>query len=404
MNIARIAFISHPHHRGGVTSWMVDAAIECVNQGLETYFITIEPSTSYISAKDRASLYSMLQDVNNLNLITQKNGLEFDLGSIGFKIKQYTKLISKLPLGTPIIVSDDELVWMAAATMADKFPLVGVLHSDEEKYYKLADCYENYVSLFVSVSNRVKSNAKSRLKLNKPHYVIPCGIRLQSFKSQQTRQSNKILWLGRVEEFQKRTSDIVKIAMNLKSVGIDFKIEVVGQGVDFAKLLVKIEENDLQDKVQLKGWRNKEYIANALSQSKILLQTSNFEGMSVAVMEALASGSRVVSTKVSGVEDLEHDEDAQNVVKLYDIGDIQAASNLIAEILKDQQDYSNQAFLLAKKNYSIESCMKRYFSAVENIMPTEKSLHFKHNIKSSWLFSWSLANFRFWKHRIKSIF
>jgi len=151
----------------------------------------------------------------------------------------------------------------------------------------------------------------------------------------------------------------------------------------------------------LLGWKNKDEIAGLMANASVLLQTSNFEGMSVAVMEALASGCLVVSTRVSGVEDLETDAEAQNVVLLYDVGDVATGAQLVSKCLNlTDPVLLLQARAIAAKYYSIEGCMQAYRLFYDQLQPGTKALPLPDKIKET-VKSMVLGNVRYLRWRIK---
>lgn len=362
----KITLICHPYHRGGVTSWMVDFFNLGVNQKKNISFLTLDPKEQFISAKDRPKIIEML-DPSGM-LIKQEVGYTFELGLRNFKIETYRNLIlTYVPKGSVLIPSDDEVIWAACASVAADYIFCGVLHSDDAYYYNLYEKYNTYTAAMVSVSERIQR----KLSNLQNGYVIPCGIPLDKFDYKQTKK-NQIAWIGRLEEYQKRVSDIIPITKKILQNYPNWKFYIVGNGAEYENIKTQIEEQDLNDSVYLVGWKESDFIRNLLSESKILLQTSNFEGMSVAMMEALGSGCQILSTEVSGVEDLNSHIGAKDIVETYPIGDIEKAyDGFLGLIHSDQNGLAKKASDLAKAEFSIEACFKKYGKVFENLKTTQ---------------------------------
>src|SRR6478735_1405636 len=275
-----IVFLCHPYHRGGVTEWMVNAAIEVSSRNINSYFITVTPEPDFISSGGKPKIVTKLSDKKEIQLIAPQAGYEFELGTEEFRALVYRNLILKnIPEGTPVIVSDDSSVWLAAASLADSYPLIGVLHSDDSQYYNLVKRFKDYVTVFIAVSNRiVKTLEKNKFSDAYKIKVIPCGINTKFYQRDQSdnRSLVNIVWVGRIEERQKRITDIPLIALALRKAGIDFIISVLGNGADADLLKGMIQEEGLEDHVQLHGWVNAEVVAQWYKRSDLLLQTSNF--------------------------------------------------------------------------------------------------------------------------------
>lgn len=398
-----IVFLCHPYHRGGVTSWMAEIAKESARQQIKTYFVTVEPRSPFISSGNRPAIVELLGNniKDNLSIISTPVGFEFELGNDIYKSSVYQQLIlDKVPKGTPIVVSDDFAVWQAAALMANEYPMIGVLHSDEQAYYSLADRFMPYVSKFAAVSKRVAG------KVNIPDLdiaVIPCGIKTDLFAGKSNTSKNevlKIIWVGRVEEYQKRVSDIPLIVKKLIETGIPVQLKVLGTGPESDWLSASIESNGLQNQIEMLGWQSSSNIVKLLSESDLLLQTSNFEGMSVAVMEALAAGCGIVSSRVSGVEDYETDTLAANCMRLYEIGDINAAVLVITEMHKLERETVQQAAKqLAAKEFSIQACLQKYIHIIHDAVPSESALAHEPRLRI-YIKSHFLAILRIVKYRL----
>lgn len=393
-----IAFVCHPYHRGGVTSWMKDVFLEASRQNLGTAFITVKPKKAFISGGNRPNMVSFIDSPNHVFFKTV--GLDFELGTLDHRVSVYRKLIEKhVSKGAILIPSDDEACWKACCQLSHLYKVIGVLHSDDTAYYDIFEKYGKFLSGAVSVSNRIKNHSSDSSQII-PHVVIPCGIPLAEFVVG-PKTKNIISWIGRIEEEQKRVRDIPKIALDLNSHFEDWKMHVYGDGGQLAELRSQTISHKLENKLFFHGWTASDVLKSKLKNSKVLLQTSNYEGMSVAVMEALASGCKIVSSEVSGVEDLSADPLSKGVVFLYPIGNIdQAKKQLVSALQDDNSEYPVRARNLAEKYYSISSCLNAYLefgkSLEMNPNPYPISIAMKFNSQ----ISTSLAKVRYLKYKL----
>ena len=93
--------------------------------------------------------------------------------------------------------------------------------------------------------------------------------------------------------------------------------------------------------------------------SQIYLMSSDYEGLPQTVLEAMAAGLPIISTKAGGVIDVV--EDGQNGL-LVDCGDQAALSKAMEKLLLSPElckQFSERSVMLAQK-YSIESCAAQY--------------------------------------------
>ena len=372
----KIAFLCHPYHRGGVTRWMADAAAAFAEAGKEVYFVTVEPTKAFFSAKGRDTLLQLLAAQNSkAHILSAKVSYEFEFGTPEYRAFIYKKLLAQLPAGTPVIVSDDAVVWASATAMCATYPVIAVLHSDEAHYYALATKYQQQVAFFTCVSERVHRTVQARL----PHYniehiaTIPCGIKLPAYKpTADNTDTLNLVYAGRITDYQKRAGDLVKICVELAKSDTKFQLRVIGDGDAKETIEKKISEARLQQQVTFYGWLPQQEVAAHLAASDVLLLTSDFEGTPIAMMEALAEGCGLVGTRVSGIEDYEHHALAPDCYRVYEVGNIADAVSKIKEIAAVPKAIRQLAARqLASAEFSMDICLARYEQAIGmiNIVP-----------------------------------
>jgi glycosyltransferase involved in cell wall biosynthesis len=100
----------------------------------------------------------------------------------------------------------------------------------------------------------------------------------------------------------KRWDRLLQAGGKLMNSGTSFKIQLVGEGPDRARLEAVCQRWNICQSVAFLGTRAD--VAGLLGQSSFLVLASQFEGCPNAVMEAMASGRAVVSTDVGDVQEL----------------------------------------------------------------------------------------------------
>lgn len=83
--------------------------------------------------------------------------------------------------------------------------------------------------------------------------------------------------------------------------GVDIRLDVVGQGPALDQVRYVIDDLNLQERVHLLGKRTPDQVATHLSESDVFVHSSSSEGISNAVLEAMASGLAVVCTDCGGM-------------------------------------------------------------------------------------------------------
>jgi glycosyltransferase involved in cell wall biosynthesis len=110
------------------------------------------------------------------------------------------------------------------------------------------------------------------------------------------------------------------------------RLVVVGEGELRAELEARIAARQVGAMVRLVGARPPDEIPAWLAAADLFVLSSHYEGMSLAVMEAMAAGCPPVVTRVSGTAELVPDADHGRVVAP---GDAEGLAGAIAELLAD---------------------------------------------------------------------
>lgn len=409
-NNSSIAFVCQPYHRGGVTRWMVDMAVEYAKRNLNVYFVTVQPQKRFISAPKAETMIELLQTAGYKGkIVSEPVNYVFELSSNNYKAGIYKKLIAaNIPKDTPIILSDDYAVWQGTCALGVDYKILSVIHcSISEFYYNQTRFFKKQLSGVVTVSNRCTNKLGD---FDLPVLTQPCGI---PFEIQDSRHKTQdvidvsllktpylvFTWAGRMENAQKRVTDIVLIAKKLKEQGVDFVINMVGEGSAKAEMQTQVSQFNLQDSFVFHGWQSKAFIEQLLQQTHIYLLPSNYEGYPVAVMEAFANGCVVVSSRVSGIEDLEKEADTQNVLKVFEIGDVNAAVEEIIALQKvDFSTLKVEANKVAQKYFSIENCADNYLNFIQSLEKPQdlQNADFNVNVAKEFV----LASIRLLKYKI----
>ena len=133
---------------------------------------------------------------------------------------------------------------------------------------------------------------------------------------------------------------------------------VVGDGELREQLERRVRELDVEDTVELLGARPPDEVPGWLAVADVFVLPSHYEGLSLAVMEAMASGLPVVVSDVSGSAELVPTADDGRVVRP---GDAQGLAAAVDELLADpglRRRIGGRAHERAQR-YSWEECFAR---------------------------------------------
>ena len=132
--------------------------------------------------------------------------------------------------------------------------------------------------------------------------AIPNGISLKAyandFKPFEDRTID-FLFMGRLG-IEKGTDNLLKSLKRIKAEGKYFRCVLAGDGPvqDYSQW---VNEAQMGEQVTFAGWVKGKQKRELLQNSRILLLPSRHEGMPMSILEAMAFGEAVISTRVGGI-------------------------------------------------------------------------------------------------------
>lgn len=140
---------------------------------------------------------------------------------------------------------------------------------------------KSFIPLFLSLT-KVSNSKKIEAIPNPLTIPIDSAFISNGF----SYKKNEIIYVGRLEENQKKITRILDIWEELYQSNDDWKMKIIGDGPDKEMLIAYVKDKRLKN-VSFEGFQNPlEYYRSA----KILLLTSDYEGFGLVITEAMAHG------------------------------------------------------------------------------------------------------------------
>lgn len=127
---------------------------------------------------------------------------------------------------------------------------------------------------------------------------------ISKIKKDSNNYNYDVVFLGRLNNI-KDPLRILDIFNNIYEKDNKVKMAFIGDGELKESLINKIKELNLQENISVLGYIKNPY--KILSQSKVLIMASKYEGTPMCVLESMALGIPVVSTPVDGIKDIIED-------------------------------------------------------------------------------------------------
>lgn len=157
------------------------------------------------------------------------------------------------------------------------------------------------------------------------------------------------------------------LIMAAKQLGdIDFNIRLIGDGPLRTELQDLVAKNDLLGKVIFVGELDRASVLKEMQQAEALILSSSYENCPLSILEALACGKPVISTKSGGAEELLTSENGQ----LADVGDSDGLAKSMIGLVERSISYESEnirkKFLRAfGSGMAIEQLRNHYTSLIE---------------------------------------
>jgi len=197
--------------------------------------------------------------------------------------------------------------------------------------------------------------------------VIPNGIDLDRFSPTGKAESSDILRLLTVGRLSvtKRVEILIDAARILHNDGYNVHFTIVGGGKLEQELRQIVLETNLSDIIEITGRMDAEKMPQVYRQNDIFISASMQEGMSNAMLEAMASGLPIITTRCEGVEELIKDNGF--IVENARAEQIAAA---IRKLVADKETFRGMSTAARKQaeNFGWDKVAQKYIERYIRIM------------------------------------
>ncbi len=244
-------------------------------------------------------------------------------------------------------------------------PTVGVLHSDDSFHRGILSEFvfgklKYRLSSLVCVSRYLAEQISSMRLDDVLTARIPYGVPIPRLRSERSTEGFKIAYVGRLVEQQKRISDVVLAfcRMTREIPGSEALIFGDGEGRINAERVLHEKGKDLP--VYLLGRVESTEIQNYLLRCHAIAMLSDYEGLPIALMEAMACGVVPICLRTrSGIPELVEDGVTGLIVDDRKDGVLAAAHRLSSD-LQLWERLSRAARARIEAEYSVRECGKRW--------------------------------------------
>ena len=235
-------------------------------------------------------------------------------------------------------------------------------HNNNNKYINKIVNSSKKLDYLILVSNELAEFYKEKLK-NKKCQVYHISNVLDYLPSQKsTLEQKKLISIGRLSK-EKGYLDLLKIIKKIDNK--EWHLDIVGDGNDYVKLDNYIKENELENQVELHGFKSKKEINKLLNSSSIYLMTSLSESFGIVLIEAMSHGIPCIaySSAKGATEIITNDKNGYLIQNRNEEEYIEKLIYLMNNKEK-RQELGIEGFNSIKK-YTKEKISKEWFKLIE---------------------------------------
>ena len=273
-------------------------------------------------------------------------------------------------------------------------PLIYTEHNIQEHYHPVTKNLNkfsfNSQNLAIGVSADVSRSIKKNIDPTIPVKTVLNGVNTFRFQKDREKGFSKrkdlsipfgAVVVGTIAVFREQKSilDWVKAFKEVNKEHPDTYGIIVGAGPQKEKIQNRVHELELTKRIIMPGLQTD--TVSYFSAMDIYMMSSKFEGLPIALLEAMSMECAVVSTRAGGVTEVVRNElDGL----LCDVGDYISLAGHVKTLIKDpllQKKLQQNARERVKSDFSLETMVQQ----LENIYRTEVNLseEFKGNGKLS---------------------
>lgn len=250
-------------------------------------------------------------------------------------------------------------------------PWIFTMHSDDPDYWCVAEALppESHGGSSVCVSQFLAQQMRQRLPATNA-LVIPCGITLPAIQASFSEKPFRVVYSGRMVIHQKCIQQVIHTMIHACRASSHIEAHLIGDGPARSTCEQLAAQAGLTDRIHFYGRVPNERVQTLLQLSQAILLMSDFEGLPVALLEAMAAGVvPVVRSIESGIPELVQHERTGLLVE----NDSAKAAAALVRLSRDPDLWrhcSTQARALVHAGYGAEHCFDRWFEVIQRTKGT----------------------------------
>jgi colanic acid/amylovoran biosynthesis glycosyltransferase len=369
----RVALVSGGLGLGGSTTFLINFAGELIRRGIPAEVICFERENPLAADFERQNIPVLC--LNQRGLIFEDR-LETILNTLA-------RFQPTVAVSTLAATSFEVLRYLPGGIFR-----VGMGQSHDPQVYEALRRYAPWMDLLAMVSKTMKQTASDMPEFARvPVAYLPYGVPIGDATStdRDSGRALRILYLGRLEQEQKRVRLFPEILRQICASGMPFHWTISGAGSERGFLEANLKTASPNQSISFTGPVGYADVPAILKQHDIYLLASDYEGLPLSLLEAMAQGLvPVVSDLESGIREVVD----QSVGLLVPVNEVSGYARAIIHLHEQRDELaakSAAARMRVQRDFSVAAMTDRWlasFPAKRDIESWPKRWHIKGVLES----------------------
>jgi colanic acid/amylovoran biosynthesis glycosyltransferase len=286
MNVAFCAYDWPGNYAGGPNAWLLRLLPDLTRSGMAV--------TALIIGHGPANECTLVKELRENNIpvrFMQGTGNQYVERRIRWILQEVATLQPDVFIPNLMVSAFYAAKWLKQKGI----PSIGVIHSNDSFYDRLVEtfvCGEDQwrINYVVAVSRFLESKIAARLPGDVRLERIPYGVPIPLNHERTSSKNLRVAYVGRFVQKQKRILDVTTAFCEASSAipGVEFTL--IGNGPELDKMRDIIASSKSQQRVHIAEPVHSSKIQDFMKGQDIFVLLSEYEGLSIAQQEAMATG------------------------------------------------------------------------------------------------------------------
>ena len=255
-------------------------------------------------------------------------------------------------------------------------PVIYSEHNMQDRYHFITGTINkltfNWQTKVIAVSGDVADSIQKTIKPKIPVITVLNGVNTNHFKRDEILRAAKRKELGIADDeiligniavfrFQKRIIEWIDLFKTISNAYPKIKGCIVGDGILKAEIMEHLKLANMEEKIIFPGLQTD--VLPWMSAMDIFMMTSSFEGLPIALLEAMSMECTIVTTDAGGIKELVRDGEDGFMKPVNEWMALREPLDLLIQQPKLLKEYGAKARMRVEHSFSINAMVAQ----IENI-------------------------------------